>query len=155
MAPGNISKVTRCAINIGALRQPAFPRTIQGMRQRLIGRKRQSNPYSARPRLFSLPNRLSDKRRKALLAEIERRCAKNDLGCWLFPALRDGFPYVDVVNDKGEREQWAGRRFVWVLANGPIPDRGILLGACPFTACVLTGHQALWVPPLQLDWVGI
>jgi len=113
------------------------------------------NPWSAKPKFYRLPGRLSKRRRAQRLREIEERCAINELGCWLYPAVRDErFPYIDATGDEGQREQWSARRYVWALKHGEIPDRGILLGACPYTACVLPDHQALWVPPLQLDWLG-
>lgn len=114
-----------------------------------------NRPWSAHPTLFRIPERLDAGRRREHLEEIQARCTINDMGCWLYPAVREeGYPYIDVTGDCGNREQWSARRYVWALTNGDIPQGGIIIGCCPYTACVLPGHQALWVPPQQLDWVG-
>jgi hypothetical protein len=114
--------------------------------------RKRNNPWSARPRLFALPHRLSADRRREHLREIEARCTKTPAGCWLYLAVRDeGYPYIDLVGDDGRREQWSARRYAWALAKGDIPDGGIILGACPPKACVLPEHQWLWVPPRQLE----
>lgn len=124
------------------------------LRERNLRRKRQANPFSARPRLRVLPARVR-KRNADLLLKVQANCVTNELGCWLFPNIRDeSFPYIDITSDQGEREQWSARRYAWTLVHGDIPERGVLLGGCPFTACVNPDHQALWVPPVQLDWVG-
>lgn len=122
------------------------------LRQRNLRRRRQANPFSAKPRLRIVPARYRDAER---LQAIQERCVTNELGCWLFLHLRDEqFPYIDLRGDEGEREQWSARRYAWALKNGDIPERGIIVGKCLYTACVNPDHQALWVPPLQLDWVG-
>lgn len=123
------------------------------LRQRRLDRKRQANPFSARPRLRIVPARIGAPE-KRLLKE-QARCTTNEQGCWLYPAIRDeAYPYVTFAGDDGQIEQWSARRFVWALKHGEIPERGIILGFCPFTACVNPDHQALWVPPVQLDWVA-
>lgn len=115
---------------------------------------RHTRPWSARPTLFCIPSRLSAARRREHLLEIEDRCIITLSGCWLYPALREGYPYIDVTGDDGEREQWAARRYVWGLVNGDIPEGGIILGNCPPKACVNEAHQWLWVPPKQFDLFG-
>lgn len=120
--------------------------------QRRIHRTR---PWSARPRLRRIPGRLSTTHRHIQLAAVEQRCTHTETGCWLYPAIRDeAYPYIDLVGDDGRREQWSARRFVWALANGDIPEGGIILGKCHFKACVLPEHQELWVPPKQFDLLG-
>src|SRR5687767_5642756 len=140
--------------NIGALQEIAFQQTMRPMRERNLRRPRQMNPFSARPRLRVLPTKVEQVRQDRL-AEVQSECSTNGLGCWLYHRIREeAFPYIDLKGNQGEREQWSARRYVWALKHGEIPERGILLGGCPYTACVNPDHQALWVPPVQLDWVG-
>lgn len=128
---------------------PDLPQKLSENRRRLRGR---CIPWSARPTLFSVPSRLSSARRREHLLEIQDRCIVTLSGCWLYPAVRDeGYPYIDVTGDDGEREQWSARRYVWALVNGDIPEGGIILGNCPPKACVNPEHQWLWVPPRQFD----
>lgn len=125
------------------------------MRMRKPGRKRQQNPWSAKPRLRSIPSRIDAAKRKKLYRRIKNKCARNELGCWIYPSVRDeAYPYLSITGDDGSSEQWSARRFVWALRHGDIPERGIIIGCCPYPQCVNPGHQALWVPPLQMDWVG-
>lgn len=148
----DISMLT-CEKNSAMLHPAALQQTMRPMRTRNLQRRRQMNPFSAKPRLRRLPARYRDSQDRLLA--IQRQCSTNECGCWLFPRVRDeAFPYIDLRNDDGEREQWSARRHTWTLKNGDIPERGLIIGMCLYTACVNPDHQALWVPPLQLDWVG-
>lgn len=120
-----------------ALRQP----------RRALGKRR--FPWAAKPRLRIIPGSPD---RAVELAAVEDRCVKNPDDCWLYPKVRDGaYPYFDLRREGHPREQWSARRYAWALANGDIPEEGIIMGGCALKACVNPEHQWLWVPPKQFD----
>lgn len=131
------------SLDKAALRQP----------RRALGRRRL--PWSARPRLRIVPGSPEVRIRQAMLAEVESACAISQEGCWVYPTVRDGaYPYIDLRGSEGERLQWSARRYAWALANGDIPEDGVIMGNCALKACVRPDHQWLWVPPKQFDLLG-
>lgn len=132
MISGSLNKMTRVDLYGGALQ-------LQGFRERIPCMRR---VFSARPKFHSLPPRFTEERRIRKLRKIMARCVITAAGCWLYPALRNGIPYIDVQSD-GKRQQWAARRLVWVLCEGDIPLDFILEGRCTQTACVAPAHQRL------------